>query len=152
MELEQIVENFAKSLVVVDETTEIQRTSRSGSGDYIPCVATMWEDDFTREAVITWALRSPNDFENFSENGWKLIIRWAEENAIWFFLAKVSNLNFDLLRMNGQSKINTYVSLAIMAKTMIMESQKSFRHTGRIGAVFWMQSDYCPSTLQKKRP
>ena len=72
MELEQI-QNFAKSLVVVDETTEIQRTSRSGSGDYIPCVATMWEDDFTREAVITWALRSPNDFENFSE-------KWLEVN------------------------------------------------------------------------
>ena len=67
MDLEQIVENFAMSLTVVDEMTEIQRESRSGSGAYIPCVGTMWEDDFTREAVITWALRCPDDFQNFTE-------------------------------------------------------------------------------------
>ena len=27
----------------------------------------MWEVDFTREAMINWALRSPEDFENFTE-------------------------------------------------------------------------------------
>ena len=69
MELEQIVENMAISLKVVDESTEIQRESRSGSGAYIPCVGTMWEDDFTRESVITWALRAPGDFQNFTRNG-----------------------------------------------------------------------------------
>ena len=67
MRLEQIVENMAISLKVVDETTEIQRESRSGSGAYIPCVGTMWEDDFTREAVLSWALRAPSDFQNFTE-------------------------------------------------------------------------------------
>lgn len=67
MELEQIVENMAKSLVIVDEITEIQHESRSGSGAYISCVGTMWEDDFTRESIINWALRSPGDFENFTE-------------------------------------------------------------------------------------
>jgi hypothetical protein len=67
MDLEDIVKNMADSLVVVDETTETQRASRSGSGDYIPCVGTIWEDDFTREAVINWAFRKPNNFQNFTE-------------------------------------------------------------------------------------
>ena len=67
VELKHIVANMAASLKVVDESTEIQRESRSGSGGYIPCVGTMWEDDFTREAVITWALRSPSDFHGFTE-------------------------------------------------------------------------------------
>ena len=35
MELEQIVENFAKSMVIVDEITEIENESRSVSGAYI---------------------------------------------------------------------------------------------------------------------
>jgi hypothetical protein len=67
MYLEEIVKNMAESLKIVDETTETQRKSRSGSGEYIPCVGTIWEDDFTREAVINWALRSPASFQNFSE-------------------------------------------------------------------------------------
>ena len=71
MELEDIVKNMAESLVVVDQTTETQRASRSGSGDYIPCVGTIWEDDFTSEAVINWVMRRPTDFQNFSE-------RWFE--------------------------------------------------------------------------
>ena len=69
MRLEQIVENMAVSLKVVDEMTEIQRESRSGSGAYIPCVGTMWEDDFTREAVLSWALRAPSDFRILLKNG-----------------------------------------------------------------------------------
>ena len=67
MLLEDIVNNFAISLKVVDETTTTTRESRSGSGAYIPCVGTIWEDDFTREATIAWALRTPQDFHNFSE-------------------------------------------------------------------------------------
>jgi hypothetical protein len=55
-------------LIVVDSTTETQRASRSGSGDYISCVGTIWEDDFTREAVINWALTHPDDFSGFSED------------------------------------------------------------------------------------
>ena len=73
MELQDIVDNFALSFKVVDDNTTTQRSSRSGSGAYIPCVGTIWEDDFTREAVIAWALRSPQDFQNFSEN-------WFEVN------------------------------------------------------------------------
>ena len=67
MELYEIVKKIAEALVVVDSTTETQRASRSGSGGYIPCVGTIWEDDFTRESVINWALRYPDDFSNFSE-------------------------------------------------------------------------------------
>ena len=95
MDLEQIVENFAMSLTVVDEMTEIQRESRSGSGAYIPCVGTMWEDDFTREAVITWALRSPDDFQNFTEKWFEVSYPTGRENVILYCLVKVSNLNSD---------------------------------------------------------
>ncbi len=95
MNLEQIVENFAISLTVVDEMTEIQRESRSGSGAYIPCVGTMWEDDFTREAMIAWALRSPEDFQNFTEKWFEVSYPLEEENVILFCREKVSSLNLD---------------------------------------------------------
>ncbi|MBT5183920.1 MAG: hypothetical protein HOM47_01955 [Euryarchaeota archaeon] len=72
MELNEIVEKMAKALIVVDSATKTQRTSRSGSGDYISCVGTIWEDDFTQEAVIRWALNYPGDFSGFSDD-------WFEE-------------------------------------------------------------------------
>ena len=68
MELKEIVKKLAEALVVVDSSTETQRESRSGSGKYIPCVGTMWEDDFTREAVIRWAMNYPDDFPHFSDD------------------------------------------------------------------------------------
>ena len=67
MELEHIVKRMSEALLTVDSTTETQRESRSGSGAYIPCVGTMWEDDFTREAIINWAIKYPEELENFSE-------------------------------------------------------------------------------------
>ena len=65
------VNHDGKISIIMNETTETQRASRSGSGDYIPCVGTIWEDDFTSEAVINWVMRRPTDFQNFSE-------RWFE--------------------------------------------------------------------------
>jgi hypothetical protein len=68
MELNEIVEKMAEALIVVDSATKTQRASRSGSGDYIPCVGTIWEDDFTQEAVIRWAMNYPKDFAGFSDD------------------------------------------------------------------------------------
>ena len=68
MELEVIVGRLVEALVKVDSMTETQRESRSGSGAYIQCVGTLWEDDFTKQALIQWNEARPNDFSGFSES------------------------------------------------------------------------------------
>ena len=35
--------------------------------EYIPCIGTIWEDDFTREVVSNWHRSHPSEFQNFSE-------------------------------------------------------------------------------------
>lgn len=67
MDLKHIVRRIAQSLVVVDGKTATQRASRTGSGEYIPCIGTIWEDDFTREVVSEWHRTHPNEFQHFSE-------------------------------------------------------------------------------------
>jgi len=67
MELKVIVERLAEALVNVDEKTTTVHESRSGSGAYLPCVGTIWEDDFTREAVIEWNEIYPRDFSGFTK-------------------------------------------------------------------------------------
>jgi len=68
MELAVVVRRLVESLIEVDATTHIQRESRSGSGAYIPCVGTLWEDDFTKAALLNWNAKHPEDFDGFSEN------------------------------------------------------------------------------------
>ena len=67
MELEVIVKRLVEALVNVDEKTTTIHKSRSGSGAYLPCVGTIWEDDFTREAIIDWNENHPDDFSGFSK-------------------------------------------------------------------------------------
>jgi hypothetical protein len=67
LELKVIVERLVEALVNVDEKTNTIHESRSGSGAYLPCVGTIWEDDFTKEALIEWNTNYPNDFTGFSE-------------------------------------------------------------------------------------
>lgn len=58
----ELIEKMAKALIVVDSSTKTQRASRSDSGNYIPCVGTIWESDFTQEAVIRWTFKSQGLF------------------------------------------------------------------------------------------
>jgi len=68
MELKVIVERLVEALIKVDAETTTIHESRSGSGAYLPCVGTIWEDDFTREAIIEWNDNHPNDFLEFSKD------------------------------------------------------------------------------------
>jgi len=68
MELEVIVNKLVEALIKVDANTTTIHHSRSGSGAYLPCVGTIWEDDFTREAIIEWNDNHPNDFLEFSKD------------------------------------------------------------------------------------
>lgn len=68
MDLEVIVNRLVEALIKVDSLTETQRESRSGSGAYIQCVGTLWEDDFTKEALIQWNEAHPDDFSGFSKS------------------------------------------------------------------------------------
>ena len=68
MELKVIAEKIAHYLPIVDRETTTQRASRTGSGEYIPCVGTIWEDDFTREVIQAWASDSPSDLPSFSSD------------------------------------------------------------------------------------
>ena len=61
MELSFIASRLAELLPLVDSKTTTQRASRSGSGDYIPCVGTIWEDDFTREVIFEWSSKYPTE-------------------------------------------------------------------------------------------
>ena len=67
MELSFIASRLAELLPVVDSKTTTQRASRSGSGDYIPCVGTIWEDDFTKEVISEWFSRYPEELSGFSD-------------------------------------------------------------------------------------
>ena len=67
MELREIAQNVATSLMQVDSKTNTQRASRTGSGKYIPCIGTIWEVDFTREVISQWATTNSSDFTNFSQ-------------------------------------------------------------------------------------
>jgi hypothetical protein len=44
MDLKHIVRRIAQSLVVVDGKTATQRASRTGSGEYIPCIGTLLQE------------------------------------------------------------------------------------------------------------
>ena len=55
-QLSEIVENFALSFKLVDENTTTQRSSRSGSGAYIPCVGLMETTKYATLGQITEAL------------------------------------------------------------------------------------------------
>ena len=68
MELKVIVERLVEALIKVDTKTTTIHESRSGSGAYLPCVGTIWEDDFTREAIIEWNDNHPKDFLEFSKD------------------------------------------------------------------------------------
>ncbi len=67
MELSLIVSRLAELLPIVDNKTTTQRASRSGSGDYIPCVGTIWEDDFTKEVISEWSSMYPSELPGFSD-------------------------------------------------------------------------------------
>lgn len=67
MDLSFIASRLAELLPIVDSKTTTQRASRSGSGDYIPCVGTIWEDDFTKEVITEWSKRYPSELPGFSD-------------------------------------------------------------------------------------
>ena len=69
MDLDTISRRISEFLPDVDSITQTQRTSRTGSGAYIPCVGTIWEDDFTREVVQEWSKTKPAELPGFS-NDW----------------------------------------------------------------------------------
>lgn len=69
MDLDTISRRISEFLPVVDSITQTQRASRTGSGAYIPCVGTIWEDDFTREVVQEWSKTKPAELPGFS-NDW----------------------------------------------------------------------------------
>lgn len=79
MELELISQRISQFLPVVDSSTETQRASRTGSGDYIPCVGTIWEDDFTREVIHEWSEAIPDELPNYSQD-W-LEIRYPDHRG-----------------------------------------------------------------------
>ena len=60
MELSHIVDRVAASMKIVDGSTMTQRASRTGSGDYIPCIGTIWEEDATREVLAEWNRTFPD--------------------------------------------------------------------------------------------
>ena len=68
MELDVIGKRIAEFLPVVDSSTMTQRASRTGSGAYIPCVGTIWEDDFTREVVQEWSKERTAELPGFSKD------------------------------------------------------------------------------------
>ena len=70
MELKHIVQRLAESLKHVDGHTHTQRKSRTGSGAYIPCVGTLWESDFTEEALVAWATAHPEELPGFDITEW----------------------------------------------------------------------------------
>jgi len=67
MDLSFITSRMAEILPIVDEETTTQRASRSGSGGYIPCVGTIWEDDLTREIIDKWSKLYPDELPEYSE-------------------------------------------------------------------------------------
>ena len=67
MDLSLITSRMAEILPIVDEETTTQRASRSGSGGYIPCVGTIWEDDLTREIIDKWSKLYPDELPEYSE-------------------------------------------------------------------------------------
>ena len=79
VELEKISQRISEYLPVVDAITQTQRASRTGSGAYIPCVGTIWEDDFTREVVQEWSKDAPGELPGFS-NDW-LEIRYPNHRG-----------------------------------------------------------------------
>jgi hypothetical protein len=60
MELRHIVDRVGACLQIVDGKTTTQRASRTGSGKYIPCVGTIWEEDATREILAEWDKSFPD--------------------------------------------------------------------------------------------
>lgn len=68
VELEDVAQRIAMYLPVVDQQTTTQRASRSGSGAYIPCVGTIWEDDFTREVAQAWHDAAPHELPGFNKD------------------------------------------------------------------------------------
>ena len=60
MELNHIVDRVAASMKIVDASTMTQRASRTGSGAYIPCIGTIWEEDATREVLAEWNKSFPD--------------------------------------------------------------------------------------------
>jgi len=67
MELSLIASRLAEILPIVDAKTTTQRASRSGSGEYIPCVGTIWEDDLTREITEMWSKSYPDELPEYSD-------------------------------------------------------------------------------------
>jgi len=66
LEVDEICERIAEFIPGVDAKTQTQRSSRSGSGAYIPCVGTIWEDDLTREVATEWFSNRPGDLPGFT--------------------------------------------------------------------------------------
>jgi len=60
MELQHVVDRVAACMKIVDASTMTQRASRTGSGEYIPCIGTIWEEDATREILAEWDRSFPD--------------------------------------------------------------------------------------------
>jgi hypothetical protein len=95
MELKTIVQRMAESLKLVDQTTTTQRASRSGSGDYIPCVGTIWEDDFTREALRAWELNHPEEFSTTTDEWTEVKYPKSRGNCDFCFTSRNYKSGFD---------------------------------------------------------
>ena len=94
MDLSIIASRLAELLPLVDSKTTTQRASRSGSGDYIPCVGTIWEDDFTKEVIKEWSIRYSSELPGFSEK-W-IEVKYPNRRGNCDLCIKTKGYNADL--------------------------------------------------------